>query len=150
MAQTFSNLLFHVVFSTRYRKPYLDAELKPQILASLGGIVRELEGKALMINGAADHIHMLVALPPTISIAEALRVIKTNSSRWVHEKWSLRRSFAWQAGYAAFSISQSNVAQVIRYMVDQEKHHQKVSFQAEFISYLKKHGISYDERYIWE
>jgi len=150
MAQTLTHLLTHIVFSTKHRKPYLDSELKPQLEAYLGGIVGELEGKALIINGTGDHVHMLIALPATVSVAEALRVLKTNSSRWVHEKWRSRRSFAWQAGYAAFSVSQSNVAAVSRYIANQENHHRKVSFQEELITYLKKHRIQYDERYLWE
>jgi REP element-mobilizing transposase RayT len=150
MAHTFTNLLTHVIFSTKDRVPHIDAELKPDLFAYMGGIVREIDGKALGINGTADHVHLLIKLPPTIAISDAMRVLKTNSSRWVHEQWDSRSAFGWQTGYGAFSVSQSNVPAVLRYIANQEEHHRKVSFQEEFLAYLKKHGIEYDERYIWE
>jgi REP element-mobilizing transposase RayT len=115
----------------------------------MGGIVREMKGKALIINGMAEHAHMLVELPPAVSVAELMRVVKTNSSRWVHETWPEHSRFAWQTGYAAFSVSRSNAASVSKYIAEQEKHHRKWSFQAELLLFLKKHGIEYDERYIW-
>ncbi|MBI3795903.1 MAG: IS200/IS605 family transposase [Deltaproteobacteria bacterium] len=150
MAHTFTNLLTHVIFSTKDRTPSIDAELKPQLFAYMGGIVREYNGTALMVNGTPDHVHLLLRLPPSVPIAEAMRVLKTNSSRWVHEKWSSRSAFGWQTGYGAFSVSQSNASAVLRYIGNQEEHHQKVSFQEEFIAYLQRHGIEYDERYIWQ
>ncbi|HEY7544078.1 MAG TPA: IS200/IS605 family transposase [Blastocatellia bacterium] len=150
MAHTFTNLLTHVIFSSKNRAPCIRAELKPQLYAYMGGIIREMKGKALMIDGTADHIHLLISLPPALSIAETLRVMKTNSSRWVHETWPSHRDFAWQIGYGAFSVSKSNASAVLKYIASQEKHHQRMSFQEEFIALLKKHGIEYDERYIWE
>jgi len=116
----------------------------------MGGIVRELNGVALLINGTADHVHLLVRLPPTVSIADALRVVKTNASRWVHEKWPSRSAFTWQIGYGAFSVSQSSAEAVLRYIANQEEHHRKVSFQQEMLAYLRRHRIPYDERYLWE
>jgi REP element-mobilizing transposase RayT len=116
----------------------------------MGGIIRNLKGKALLINGMVDHVHLLFDLPPSICISEALRIIKANSSGWVHEKWPSRQNFAWQIGYAAFSVSQSNVRQVYNYIANQEKHHRKVSFKEELLAFLKKHNIQYDERFIWE
>ena len=113
------------------------------------GIIRELGGNTLAINGIADHVHLLTVLPPALSVADAMRVLKTNSSRWVHEQWPRRRAFGWQTGYGAFSTSQSHVGAVVKYIKEQEDHHRKMTFQEEFISFLKKHGIEYDERYIW-
>jgi REP element-mobilizing transposase RayT len=150
MAHTFTNLLTHVVFSTKGHHPEIDSEIRPRLMAYLGGIVRELKGHPMTINGAADHVHLLFALPPTLAIADALRVIKTNSSRWIKGTSSSRRDFAWQIGYGAFSVSQSNAAAVQKYIARQEEHHRRVSFQEELVTYLKKHGIEYDERYIWE
>ncbi len=149
MAQTLTKLLFHVVFSTKDRLPVIDAELKSDLLAYIGGIVRESRGSLLAANAAADHIHLLLRLPPTLALADILRVVKTNSSRWVHETRRLRRRFQWQAGYGAFSVSQSNVTEVVRYIQTQEQHHRRISFQAELRAFLKRHGIEYDERYIW-
>jgi putative transposase len=150
MAHTFTSLLTHAIFSTKDRQLSINAELKPQLFAYMGGIVREYTGTALMVNGTADHVHLLLRLPPSVSIAEAMRLLKTNSSRWVHEKWPSRSTFGWQTGYGAFSVSQSNVSAVLRYIANQEEHHRKVSFQEEFIAYLQRHEIEYDERYIWE
>lgn len=150
MAHTFTNLLTHIITSTKDRLPLIDEELKPQLLPYLGGIVRELDGKAHIINGTADHVHLLIGLPPVVSVSEVMRVVKANSSRWVHEQSSAYSRFGWQTGYGAFSVSQSNVAAVTKYIATQEEHHRKVSFQEEFIAYLKRHRIDYDERYIWE
>ena len=150
MAHTLSRLLTHVIFSTKDRVPHIDAELKPQLLAYMGGIVNELDGEPLIINGVANHVHLLVRLRPAVALSKLLRVLKTNSSRWVHEAWKSRSTFGWQTGYAAFSVSESNVRRVSRYIAEQEEHHRKVSFQEEFTAFLQKHRIDYDERYIWE
>lgn len=150
MAHTFTNLLTHAIFSTKDRRPCIKAEIKTELHAYIGGIVRELRGKALLINGTADHVHLLFDLPPSVSVSEALRIVKANSSRWVHDKWDRRYPFGWQTGYAAFSVSQSNVPGVLKYIANQEKHHRKISFKEELLAYLKKHNIPYDERFIWK
>jgi REP element-mobilizing transposase RayT len=93
---------------------------------------------------------LLVSLPPNIALADAVRTVKANSSRWVHQKWVSREAFAWQSGYGAFSVSQSNRAEVEKYIANQEEHHRHVSFQEEFLAFLKRHGIAYDERYVWD
>ncbi|MGH9603653.1 MAG: IS200/IS605 family transposase [Terriglobales bacterium] len=149
MAHSCSNILVHVIFGTKDRKPLIKPDLRNDLFAYMGGIVRELKGKALLINGMADHMHMLVELPPALSVAEMMRVVKTNSSRWVNENRSHHARFAWQTGYAAFSVSRSNAPAVSKYIAEQEKHHRKRSFDEELLLFLKKHGIEYDERYIW-
>ncbi len=150
MAHTFTNLLTHVIFSTKDRAPYIDAEVKPELLAYLGGMVREVDGKSYAINGMADHIHLLIGLPPTMALSNAMKIVKANSSRWVSQKWAEKRACGWQTGYGAFSVSRSNVPEVLKYITNQEEHHRKITFQEEFIAFLKKHGIGYDEHYIWE
>jgi putative transposase len=150
MAHTFANLLTHVIFSTKDREALIDEALKHDLLAYMGGIVRELQGKVSAANSMPDHVHMLMSLPPGVAVARAVRIVKTNSSRWVHQAHSRRRGFAWQTGYGAFSVSPSNAAAVVKYIREQERHHHRLSFQEEFISFLKKSGIPYDERYIWE
>jgi putative transposase len=148
MSHTYSNLLSHVVFSTKDRKPLIDAELKPRLLGYINGIVDESGGKVLALNAMPDHLHMLWKLPPTSSLSDSLRVVKTNSSRWVHDTWGSQKSFAWQTGYGAFSVSRSNVSAVANYVEQQESHHRKRTFQEEFIELLVKHGIDYDPKYV--
>jgi len=150
MSRTFTNLLTHLVFSTRDREPFIVPELKPELYAYLGGLAHELRGKPYGINGTSDHVHMLISLPPSVSISEALRFIKSNSSGWVHDKWPKRRALAWQLGYGAFSVSKSNVPGVLKYIRNQEAHHRKIAFKEELIDFLLKHEIEYDERYIWK
>ncbi|MBI4479022.1 MAG: transposase [Acidobacteria bacterium] len=104
----------------------------------------------MIIHGTEDHVHLLLWMPPTPSVSKMLRVLKTNSSRWVNREQRLRNGFAWQAGYGAVSVSQSNVQAVIRYIQGQEKHHRRVTFQEEFIEFLRKHGVEYDQQYIWK
>jgi len=150
MSRTFTNLLTHVVFSTKDREPMIDPELKSELYAYLGGLTRELKGKAYGINGTTDHVHMLISLPPVVSMSDALRFLKSNSSGWVHDKWPRRRSFSWQLGYAAFSVSKSNVPGILTYISNQEVHHRRITFKEEFVDLLIKHEIEYDERYIWQ
>jgi REP element-mobilizing transposase RayT len=149
MGHTCSNLLAHIIWSTKDRVSLIKPDLKDDLFAYLGGIVREVKGKALIVNGMPDHVHMLAELPPTVSVAELMRLAKTNSSRWIHETRPGHSGFAWQTGYAAFSVSRSNAPAVSRYIAEQEKHHRKRSFQEELILFLRKHGIAYDERYLW-
>ncbi len=149
MPHTFTTLLTHVVFSTSGRTPFLTDDIRSDAHAYLGGIVRELRGMPLAIGGTTDHVHLLMRLPAELALADCLRVVKTNSSRWVKRKWPKRRLFAWQGGYGAFSVSESSREAVIRYIQDQERHHQRVSFQDEFLTLLKKHGVEFDERYMW-
>lgn len=138
MAHTYTNLLTHIIFSTKDRAPLIDADLRPKLFSYMGGIIREMRGTALIINGAKDHIHLLVGLPPIISMSEAMRVLKTNSSKWVHEMSSMRQTFGWQSGYGAFSVSQSNALAISEYILHQEEHHRRVSFQEEFVSFFQE------------
>ena len=129
MAHTFAQLLTHITFSTKGRRPELDGDLRPKLFAYMGGIIRELDGTALIINGTLDHVHLLVSLPSRLAVADAMRVLKTNSSRWVHEKWTSRASFGWQTGYGAFSVSQSNRQAVAEYIAIGECRFRKSSWR---------------------
>ncbi len=149
MASTLTNLILHVVFSTKDRAPMIRAELRDALHAYLVGIVRGEGGELFTIGGSADHVHLLLKHPAAISVAELLRLLKSNSSKWVNARSPGRGLFGWQRGYAAFSVSQSLVAKVFEYIKQQDTHHRKVSFQEEFLALLKKHGVDYDERYIW-
>jgi putative transposase len=148
LAHTAGNLVIHLIFSTKGRETLITPEIRNDLFAYLGGIIREMHGTALIINGTGDHVHMLIRIRPVQSAAEVARVVKTNSSRWVREKWNAR--FAWQTGYGAFSVSESNVPTVSRYIATQEEHHKKLTFQQEYVAFLKRNKIAYDERYIWD
>lgn len=148
MPQTYTKLIYHVVFGTKDRRPFIDPEIHEDLHAYLGGIIRELGGHAIMLNGVSDHVHILMTLPPTISLSDAVRTIKTNSSKWIHEKWPARKEFGWQAGYGAFSVSQSAMEDVSEYISKQQEHHRKLSFTDEFIALLKRHQIDYDPKYV--
>jgi putative transposase len=150
MAHSITHLLSHVVFSTKNHAPYLDRELKDRLFPYMAGIIHELGGGVSTINGTNDHVHLLLRLPAATPLADAMRLLKTNSSRWVHETWAARRSFAWQTGYGAFSVSHSVADEIVRYIQTQAEHHRNMTFQEELIALLQRHGIEYDERYMWE
>lgn len=148
MSHTYTNLLAHIVFSTKERLPLITDEIKPELFAYLGGLVKELKGKPIIINGMGDHVHLLASLPPTISIAEAMRFIKANSSKWITQKFG--KPFNWQKGYGAFSVSRSNVDAVYKYIQNQEEHHKKIDFRAEFVGLLCKSEVEFDEQFLWK
>lgn len=114
-----------------------------------GGIAREMKGTALIVNGTADHVHLLLRIPPICSVAEVARLLKSNSSKWIHQKWP-QSEFGWQTGYGAFSVSESSVPAVTSYIAEQEKHHERRTFQQEFVAFLEKNHIAVDERYLWD
>jgi putative transposase len=141
---------FHCVFSTKDRRPIIDADLRERLWPFLGGIARQNKMRALEIGGVEDHVHLLLSLPATMPIAKAMQLIKGGSSKWVHETFPEQRLFAWQVKYGAFSVSASQLDTVVRYIQGQEEHHRKQTFKEEFVTLLVKHGIEYDERYLWE
>jgi putative transposase len=146
MAQTFSRLLVHVVFSTKDRTASLKADIRTDLFAYMGGIIQNFGGQSVLINGVADHVHLLFSIPATMAMAESMKIIKAKSSRWMRGR---DRSFTWQPGYAAFSVSQSSVGQVTKYIASQQEHHKRVQFEDEFFSLLKKYEMVYDEQYVW-
>ena len=150
MAGTFTNLLCHVVFSTKRREPLIRDAWKGQLHAYIGGIIRNERAILLRAGGTADHVHLLMKLPASAAVADMLRIIKTNSSKWVNESGVSPGAFAWQTGYGAFSVSESQVPGVDRYIQKQVEHHRGQSFQEEFIVLLKRHGFVYDPRYLWD
>lgn len=148
MAHTFTNILIHAVFSTSGRAPLLADAIRPHAHAYIGGILRELHAIPIAIGGTADHVHLLTRMPTDLAISECMRVVKTNSSRWLKQRWPQRGAFAWQGGYGAFSVSESRRSAVIRYIHEQAQHHRRISFQEEFLTLLRKHSVEFDERYI--
>jgi putative transposase len=148
MPQTSRNILLHFIFSTQGRRPLIKPEFRDHLFAYLGGIVREMNGTALIVNGTTDHVHMLVRARPAHSTAEIARVVKTNSSRWLRKKHAA--NFAWQTGYGVFSVSESNADATMAYIAGQQEHHKSRSFQEEFVAFLQKNHVEYDPRYIWD
>jgi len=145
---SFACLYYHLVFATKGREPLATEDVRRRLWAYISGIIRSQGGLALAIGGTADHVHILASLPKSRTIPDLLREIKANSSRWVHETFAQPR-FAWQDGYAAFTVSVRGLPQVKAYIARQEEHHAKVSFEDEFRSFLAQHGVEYDERHIW-
>ena len=125
----------------------IEPAFRNDLFAYIGGVVRGMRGTALIVNGTSDHVHMLVRVRPARSAAELARVIKANSSGWVRAKWN--SDFAWQTGYGVFSVSESSVAAVTKYIANQAEHHRKHSFQEEFVAFLKKNNVACDEKYVW-
>jgi putative transposase len=150
MAHSYTNLLYHMVFSTKDRQAWLGEAMSPRLYEYIGGGIRSEGGIAMSINGWRDHIHILAKLRQDKAVSDLIRGIKANSSGWIHRRFPELRGFAWQRGYGAFTVSQSQVESVKRYIANQEVHHQRVSFKEEFIALLEAHGIEYDERYLWD
>ena len=148
MGSTHVSLHYHLVFSTKDRIASIAEPIRDRVHGYLGGIVRGIGGVPLEIGGTADHVHLLVGLKATHTVADVLRAIKGDSSRWVHETFGDSR-FSWQEGYGAFTVSRSNLSTVREYIAKQEEHHRKESFQEEYLEFLRKHEIEFDERYLW-
>ena len=142
---SFTSCLFHCVWSTKNREPYLTPDLRDRLWPYLGGIAKQNQIKMLAIGGAVDHVHILLSLPATLAVAKAMQLLKGNSSKWIRETFPKMHSFAWQEGYGAFSVSISGVEPTIAYVRTQTEHHRKRSFREEFASMLRKHGLAYEE-----
>jgi putative transposase len=150
MAQSLSSILVHLIFSTKNREPFITEAIEPELHPYMAKIFRELKSPSLAINGTSDHVHILFSLGRTINIADLVEEVKTESSKWIKTKGAEFRTFHWQRGYGAFSVGQTQVTTVKRYIARQKIHHQRVTFQEEYRKFLKSYGIAYDERYVWE
>ena len=150
MPQSFTCLHYHLVFSTKHRLPQIAADLAPRLYAYLGGILRSDDGCLVAAGGMPDHVHLLARLSKQASVADALRLLKANSSKWIHATFPERQQFSWQAGYGAFSVSFSNLPDVRNYIARQAEHHRVRTFQDEFREFLRRHDLEWDERYVWD
>jgi REP element-mobilizing transposase RayT len=151
MPQSLSNVLLHIVFSTKNRQTYLKSpQIRQELFAYMAGTLQEIDSPALLINGVEDHIHILNVLSRNLAIAKLIEKIKSSSSKWIKQKGPAYRSFFWQAGYGAFSVSESQKEVVLRYIANQEQHHRRQSFQDEFRELCRRHGLAIDERYVWD
>jgi putative transposase len=150
VANTFTSLHYHFVFSTKKREPWIRDDIEERVWSFLGGIARENKMKAIKIGGMPDHIHLALGLPPTLAVSEAAKLIKGGSSQWIKTEFPGMRGFGWQDGYAAFSVSKSNLSEVVTYIDKQREHHRKKTFQEEYVAFLERHKVEYDERYLWD
>jgi len=151
MPQSLSSVHLHIVFSTKDRFPFLsDPAVRAEVHTFLGGIARNQGCQPVLIGGVADHVHVLLQLGRTVSQADLVKELKRGSSIWIRDRFTELDRFAWQAGYAIFSVSTSNVDSVRTYIQNQEEHHKVVSFQNETIRFLEKHKLEYDKRFIWD
>ncbi|KKL49866.1 hypothetical protein LCGC14_2311230 [marine sediment metagenome] len=145
---SYTNLFYHIVFSTKDRRPVLSDELLPRVIHYIGGIVRQLRGQLLEGGGIEDHVHLAAIVHPASALADFIRTLKSNSTGWVHTTFPDKADFGWQDGYAAFTVSSSVLPKVKHYIRSQKEHHKEMSFTEELIALLQKHGVEYDERYI--
>ncbi len=150
MAHTFTALLVHAIFSTKDRAPMLTHDLRHRLFPYMGGIVRNLNGAALIINGVEDHVHVLASMPATLTLSDLMKELKGISSGWVNDTMGLPGRFGWQTGYAAFSVSKSLAETVRSYIAKQEEHHRRTTFQEEYLLFLHRHNIEYDPRFVFE
>ena len=151
MSQSLVQIYMHFVYSTLHRKPFLkDYEFRGRVHSYLAGTCKNLNCPALIVGGVEDHVHILCRLGKTIGIAELIRELKRNSSKWIKSERPRLAGFHWQKGYGAFSISPSHVDALARYIANQDEHHRRETFQEEFRRLCRKYGLEIDEKYVWE
>ncbi|MBC8871019.1 MAG: IS200/IS605 family transposase [Planctomycetes bacterium] len=151
MAQSLVKNLIHLVYSTKYRKPWIPEDVQEGLFAYQAGIFRQWESPALVIGGVEDHVHALFSLSKNHALKKIVEEVKKGSSKWMKTSdGSGNKDFQWQAGYAGFSVSQSNVKEVRKYIENQAEHHRRMTFQDELRALFRRHGIEFDERYVWD
>jgi putative transposase len=148
MPQSLARNVVHLVFSTKHREPFIVPDVRDELFAYLAGTLNAIECPAIRVGGVADHVHLLFVLAKTLPLCKAVEEVKKESSKWAKER--VHPNFYWQTGYGAFSVSASNEAQVTAYIENQEHHHRVRTFQDEYREFLRKHGVEYDERYVWD
>lgn len=150
MSQSLSKLYIHIVFSTKYRHPWISETIEPELYAYMASILKTCESPALIINGMPEHIHILSRLSKNYAVSKVVEQVKKKSSKWIKGKGKTFEQFYWQNGYGAFSVSQSQVEKVRKYIANQKAHHKKQPFQDEYRSLLQKYEIDFDEQYVWD
>lgn len=150
MANTYHQIYIQVVFAVKYREAIISEEWKSSLLGVIGNLINESGCKTIIINGVEDHIHCLLGLKPTISISELMKIVKAKSSKYINDHQLTKAKFAWQEGYGAFSYSQSHIDSVYKYIENQQEHHKKQNFSEEYISFLNKFNVQYEEKYTFE
>ncbi len=150
MPQSLVKNYVHITFSTKERHPFIDDSIEYELFNYLGGICRENECYPIQIGGYSDHVHILCSLSKKITLVKLLEHIKSHSSSWIKEKRDKFKKFYWQKGYGCFSVNPTQISDVQKYIMDQHIHHKRISFQQEFLSFLKKYKVDYNEKYLWD
>jgi putative transposase len=150
MPQSSSKVIPHIIFGTKNREPWLDSDVRPRMHAYLATIFRDAGADFVCVGGVTDHVHIVTTLPRTVTQAQLIEQIKKTSSKWIKTLDARYRGFFWQHGYGAFSVSPSQLASVLDYVNKQQEHHRAQTFQKEYRDFLRKHGIDFDERYVWD
>lgn len=150
MSNTYSQIYIQAVFAVKYRNAVIEKEWKSQLMAVIGSLINEMGCKTIIVNGIEDHVHCFFILKPSISISDVMQSVKAKSSKWVNESKLILNRFEWQRGFGAFSYSKSHVKNVFKYIENQEEHHKKQSFRDEYIDFLNKFEVDYEERFIFE
>lgn len=150
MPGTYSQLLFHIVFSTKARTPWITGEIAERLYPYISGIIRAEKGTLYNIGGVEDHVHLFMRRRPDGAISDLMRTVKSRSSKWIHETLPELREFAWQEGYGAFSVSKSQEDAVKRYIAGQREHHGREDFKGELLRLLRAHGVDFEERFVFE
>ena len=150
MPGTYTQLLLHIVFSTKGRQPHITPDLAHRLYPYIGGIIRAEHGVLYDIGGVEDHVHFYLRWRPDAALSDLMRTVKSRSSKWVHDEFPALRTFAWQEGYAAFSVSKSQESAVKNYIAGQAEHHKKEDFNSELLRLLRAHGVEFDEKYAFD
>ena len=150
MGQSLNKIFVHLVFSTKLRKPMITNSIKEELFSYLGGICKNLECYPIQVGGYLDHVHILCLLSKKIPLMKLMEEIKSHSSKWIKTKGIEYENFYWQNGYGAFSVNPTELEIVKNYISNQEEHHKKKTFQEEFLAFLKKYNVDYDEKYVWD
>jgi REP element-mobilizing transposase RayT len=150
MPQSLARLYVHLIFSTKQRERFLSERVRELLHAYMATVLQNLDCPPVLINSTDDHVHILFELARRVAVSQAVEDVKKFSSKWIKSQGTEFANFAWQTGYGAFSVSESNVAAVRDYVANQQEHHRQKSFQEEYRSFLDRHGVTYDERYVWD
>ena len=150
MANTYTSLHYHLVFSTKNRERWIDPEIEERVWSYLAGIAKQNKMTPIQIGGVEDHVHLLLGASPTLAPSKIAQLVKGGSSAWIHDTFPAMKAFAWQDGFGGFTVSRSNVESVADYIRGQREHHRSRTFQEEYLALLQKHGVSYNEKYLWD
>ena len=150
MANTYTQLYFHIVFAVKGRSNYISEQWKDELYKYISGIIANKDQKLMIVNGVPNHIHLLIGTKPNCNLSDLIRDIKANSSKWINEKKFTNFHFEWQTGFGAFTVSQSVVPNVIEYIKNQEEHHRKKTFKEEYVEFLKAYQIDFKDEYIFD